>query len=44
MPLVEEREIAHTIDCHALALGLRRLRGHPNLYLSINMSARWIGY
>lgn len=44
MPLVEELEIARTIDCHALALGLRRLRDHPNLYLSINMSARSIGY
>ena len=44
MPLIEELEIARTIDCHALALGLRRLRDHPNLYLSINMSARSIGY
>ena len=44
MPLVEELEIARTIDCHGLALGLRRLRNHPNLYLSINLSARSIGY
>ena len=44
MPLVKELEIARNIDCHALALGLRRLRDHSNLYLSINMSARSIGY
>ena len=44
MPLIEELEIARTIDCNALALGLRRMRDHPNLFLSINMSARSIGY
>ncbi len=44
MPLIEELDIARTIDRNALALGLRRLRDHPNLYFTIKMSARSIGY
>ena len=44
MPPIEELDIARTIDRHALALGLRRLRDHPNLYLSVKMSARSIKY
>ena len=31
MPLIEELEIARTIDCHALALGLRRLRARLDI-------------
>ncbi|SLN64316.1 Cyclic di-GMP phosphodiesterase YfgF [Pseudoruegeria aquimaris] len=41
---VEERDLGRRIDCAALALGLRTLAQQPDLRLSINMSARSIGY
>jgi EAL domain-containing protein (putative c-di-GMP-specific phosphodiesterase class I) len=41
---VETHELGRQIDCLALDLGLTALRDHPGLRLSINMSARSIGY
>lgn len=44
MPAVENSELGREIDCQALELGLRELELFPDLRLSINMSARSIGY
>lgn len=44
MPAAETREIGRIIDCLALELGLITLAEQPSLRLSINMSARSIGY
>ncbi|HRO15294.1 MAG TPA: EAL domain-containing protein [Paracoccus sp. (in: a-proteobacteria)] len=44
MPVAETSELGRRIDCLALALGLRALAEEPSLRLSINMSARSIGY
>ncbi|MFT7593023.1 MAG: EAL domain-containing protein (putative c-di-GMP-specific phosphodiesterase class I) [Paracoccaceae bacterium] len=44
MPLVENTELGRTLDCAALESGLRTLARFPSLRLSINMSARSIGY
>ncbi|GGH35294.1 EAL domain, c-di-GMP-specific phosphodiesterase class I (or its enzymatically inactive variant) [Cribrihabitans marinus] len=44
MPVVESSETGRELDCVALALGLRALLERPELRLSINMSARSIGY
>lgn len=44
MPVAESREIGRIIDCLSLEMGLRALHEHPSLRLSINMSARSIGY
>ena len=41
---VEATELGREIDCAALEMGLRALMRHPTLRLSINMSARSIGY
>lgn len=41
---VEEQETGRLLDCHALEHGLRMLAKAPDLRLSINMSARSIGY
>ncbi|SDY67622.1 EAL domain, c-di-GMP-specific phosphodiesterase class I (or its enzymatically inactive variant) [Jannaschia faecimaris] len=41
---VETNELGREIDCAALRLGLAALAGKPDLRLSINMSARSIGY
>ncbi len=41
---VESLELGRMIDCKALELGLNALRRVPSLRLSINMSARSIGY
>lgn len=41
---VETTELGREIDCAALDMGLRALARHPGLRLSINMSARSIGY
>jgi len=41
---VETRELGRMIDCLALQKGLETLAAHPRLRLSINMSARTIGY
>ncbi|MEP5090437.1 MAG: EAL domain-containing protein, partial [Paracoccaceae bacterium] len=44
MPIVESAELGRQIDCLALEKGLRALAVNPGLRLSINMSARSIGY
>jgi EAL domain-containing protein (putative c-di-GMP-specific phosphodiesterase class I) len=41
---VETHEVGRALDCVALELGLKALREYPQLKLSINMSARSIGY
>ena len=41
---VETRELGRKLDCLALELGLQTLRNNPNLRLSINLSARSMGY
>jgi len=41
---VEARELGRQIDCVALSMGLDALAEHPDLRLSVNMSARSIGY
>lgn len=44
MPVVEKAELGREIDALALNMGLRSLHENPSLRLSINMSARSIGY
>ncbi|MEJ5219043.1 EAL domain-containing protein [Cognatishimia sp. D5M38] len=44
LPFVQHGEIARELDRLALKLSLERLVKHPNLCLSVNMSARSIGY
>ncbi len=44
MDAVESHEIGREIDCAALEIGLAALARVPSLRLSINMSARSIGY
>ncbi|MEL6467462.1 MAG: EAL domain-containing protein [Pseudomonadota bacterium] len=44
MPVVERTELGRDIDTVALNMGLRTLFEHPSIRLSINMSARSIGY
>ncbi|SFI99764.1 EAL domain-containing protein [Jannaschia pohangensis] len=44
MDVVETQELGREIDCAALRNGLGALARHPSLRLSINMSARSIGY
>lgn len=44
MGAVEAHEIGREIDCVALSTGLATLASQPQLRLSINMSARSIGY
>lgn len=41
---VENQELGREIDCMALKMGLAALARHPELRLSVNMSARSIGY
>lgn len=43
MPLVEEIELGREIDCITLFLAFRMLRAHPDLRLSVNLSARSLG-
>lgn len=44
MPVVENSELGREIDCVALEIGLRALSKHRDIRLSLNMSARSIGY
>lgn len=44
MPVVEDTELGRSIDTLALAMGCKALSLVPGLRLSINMSARSIGY
>lgn len=41
---IESRELGREVDCAALEMGLDALARHPDLRLSVNMSARSIGY
>lgn len=44
MPVVEDRELGRVLDCLALEHGFKALTKNKNIRLSINMSARSIGY
>lgn len=44
MPQLENTPIGRDLDCVALEMGLRTLAKNPDIRLSINMSARSIGY
>ena len=44
MGAVEDTDIGRQIDCAALQFGLKMLLENPGLRLSINMSARSVGY
>lgn len=44
MPQVENSAVGRELDCVALELGLRTLARNPGIRLSINMSARSIGF
>lgn len=44
MDAIETRELGREVDCAALRCGLGALARHPDLRLSVNMSARSIGY
>lgn len=44
MAVVADTEAGRQLDCLALELGLKTLASNPKLRLSINMSARSIGY
>lgn len=44
IPSIESSELGREMDVLALRMGLQTLRQHPGLRLSINMSARSIGY
>lgn len=44
MHVIEATELGREVDVLALRMGLQALRAHPGLRLSINMSARSIGY
>ena len=44
MPVAETTELGRQIDCLSLSLGLQALAEDPCLRLSVNMSARSIGY
>ncbi|UWQ27963.1 MULTISPECIES: EAL domain-containing protein [unclassified Leisingera] len=44
MHVVEDKEIGREMDCLALQHGLRALDKYPRIRLSVNMSARSIGY
>lgn len=44
MPAIEDRELGREVDVLALRMGLHALQAVPSLRLSINMSARSIGY
>ncbi|MEY8802368.1 EAL domain-containing protein [Leisingera sp. XS_AS12] len=44
MHVVEDKELGRELDCLALQHGLRALEQFPQIRLSVNMSARSIGY
>jgi EAL domain-containing protein (putative c-di-GMP-specific phosphodiesterase class I) len=44
IPAIEATELGRKVDCLALEMGLATLAQEPGLRLSINMSARSIGY
>lgn len=44
MAAVEQHELGRQIDCAALQMGLMALQRNPQIRVSINMSARSVGY
>jgi EAL domain-containing protein (putative c-di-GMP-specific phosphodiesterase class I) len=44
MAAVEQRELGREIDCAALQMGLMALQRNPQIRVSVNMSARSVGY
>lgn len=44
MGKIEAHRLGREIDCETLSMGLRALTNHPDVKLSLNMSARSIGY
>jgi EAL domain-containing protein (putative c-di-GMP-specific phosphodiesterase class I) len=44
MAAVEQRQLGRDIDCAALQLGLMAMQRNPQIRVSINMSARSVGY
>ena len=44
MGAVEQRQLGRDIDCAALQLGLMAMQRNPQIRVSINMSARSVGY
>lgn len=44
MAAVEQTELGREIDCAALQMGLMALRRNPQIRVSVNMSARSVGY
>jgi EAL domain-containing protein (putative c-di-GMP-specific phosphodiesterase class I) len=44
MGVVEKTELGRDLDCVSLEMGLRSLAKNPSIRISINMSARSIGY
>jgi EAL domain-containing protein (putative c-di-GMP-specific phosphodiesterase class I) len=44
MAAVEQRELGRQIDCAALQMGLMALQRNPQIRVSVNMSARSVGY
>ncbi len=44
MAAVEQRELGRAIDCAALQMGLMAMQRNPQIRLSVNMSARSVGY
>jgi EAL domain-containing protein (putative c-di-GMP-specific phosphodiesterase class I) len=44
MAAVEQRQLGRDIDCAALQLGLMTMQRNPQIRVSINMSARSVGY
>lgn len=44
MPAVEQRQLGREIDCAALQMGLMAMQRNPQIRVSINMSARSVGY
>jgi len=44
LPVIETTELGRDLDCAALQMGLRALAQNPSIRISVNMSARSIGY
>jgi EAL domain-containing protein (putative c-di-GMP-specific phosphodiesterase class I) len=44
MPVVETQELGRQIDTASLRMGLQTLQRHPEVRISVNMSARSVGY
>jgi EAL domain-containing protein (putative c-di-GMP-specific phosphodiesterase class I) len=44
MPAVEQTQLGRDIDCAALQMGIMAMQRNPHVRVSINMSARSVGY